>query len=83
MGDKIQRVRCGTPKCTGFIDTNISKTPKSHDGNWQFHCRVCGFWSLLSESGMMRATSRNRFDLEHLPLSLRAQSVTRGPTGGV
>jgi hypothetical protein len=84
MGDKIRRVRCGTKRCTGFIDTNVSTMPKSAEGNWQFHCNVCGFWSLLSETGMLKATSRDEFDLQRLPTSLRAPfPVTRGPAGGI
>jgi hypothetical protein len=84
MADKIRRVRCGTPKCSGFIDTNVSTMPKSEEGNWQFHCAVCGFWSLFSEAGMMRATSRDEFDLTRLPPGLRGQlSFTRSPGGGV
>jgi hypothetical protein len=84
MGGKIRRVRCSTKKCAGFIDTNVSTTPKSKEGNWQFHCPVCGYWNLLSETGMMKATSREKFDLEQLPTSLRTPfPVTRGPSGGV
>jgi hypothetical protein len=84
MGDKIRRIRCGTKKCTGFTDTNVATTPKSKEGNWQFHCGVCGFWNLLSESGMMKATSRQEFDLQQLSMSLRSPfPVTRSPTGGV
>ena len=82
MNDKIRRVRCGTPKCTGFIDTQVSTVPKTREGHWQFQCGVCRFWSLLSDTGMVRATSRDQFDLERLPSSLRAP-VTRSPVGGV
>jgi len=84
MGGKIRHVRCSTRKCAGFIDTNGSTTPKSKEGNWQFHCPVCGFGNLSSDTGMMKATSREQFNLEQLPLSLRAPShVTRSPSGGV
>jgi hypothetical protein len=84
MADKIRRIRCGTPKCSGLIGANVSTIPKSEDGNWQFHCVVCGFWSLFSEAGMMRATSRDQFDLTRLSANLRAQlSFTRNPDGGV
>jgi hypothetical protein len=84
MGGKIQRVRCSTKKCAGFIDTNLSTTPKSKEGNWQFQCPVCAFWNLLSETGMMQATSREQFNLEQLPMSLRTPfRVVRSPSGGV
>jgi hypothetical protein len=84
MAGKIRRVRCSTKKCTGVIDTNVSTMPKSKEGNWQFHCPVCGFWNLLSESGMMKATSREEFDLQRLPTSLRGSvAVTRSPSNGV
>jgi hypothetical protein len=84
MAGRIRRLRCSTKKCTGFIDTNVSTTPKSKDGNWQFHCSVCGFWNLLSETGMMKATSHDEFDLQQLPSSLRGPfAVTRSPSGGV
>jgi hypothetical protein len=83
VSDKIRRIRCGTPKCSGFIDANVSTLPKSADGNWQFRCTVCGFWILFSETGMMRATSREQFDLERLPASLRGHSIPREPAGGV
>ncbi len=83
MDDKIKRIRCGTKKCTGFIDTRLSTQPKTKDGNWQFHCPVCNFWSLLSESGQMTATSKEPFDLERLPTRLRVPyQVTRSPDGG-
>ena len=84
MGDKIRRIRCNTRKCTGFIDTNGSESPVCKDGNWQFHCLVCGFWNLMSETGTMKATSKQEFDLQRLPTHLRMSlQVTRGPTGGV
>ena len=84
MVGQIRRIRCSSRKCAGFIDTNLSTTPKTADGNWQFHCTVCGFWNLLSESGMMKATSREQFDLEHLPTRLRMPfPVTREPSGGI
>ncbi len=84
MADKIRRIRCGTPKCSGFIDANLSTIPKNSDGNWQFHCAVCGFWCLFSAAGMLRATSRDQFDLTRLPHGLRSQlSITRSPDGGV
>ena len=84
MDDKIRRIRCGTPKCTGFIETKVSTTPKSKEGNWQFYCAVCRFWNLLSETGSLKATAPQEFDLEHLPHSLREPfRVTRYPGGGV
>lgn len=84
MQDKIRRVRCGTPKCSGFVDTRVSTEPKSKEGNWQFECPICHSWSLLSEVGMVRATSREKFDLERLPSSLRNTfPVRREPPGGV
>ena len=84
MQDKIKRVRCGTPKCTGFLDTRVSTEPKARDGNWQFQCPVCNQWSLLSDVGMVRATSRDKFDLERLPSNVRFNStVKREPPGGV
>ncbi len=81
---KIRRIRCGTRQCTGFIDTQVSTVAKTADGNWQFHCAVCQFWSLASSEGMVKATSREQFDLEHLPNKLRlAHTPTHGPSGGV
>ena len=84
MAGKIRHIRCSTRKCTGFIDTDVSTTPKTKEGNWQFHCPVCKFWNLLSETGMMKATSTEEFDLHNLPTRLRAAfPVTRSPSGGV
>jgi hypothetical protein len=84
MDDKIRRVRCGTKKCTGFVDAKVSTIPKSKDGNWQFQCPICNFWCLLSDTGMVKATSREQFELDRLSPSLRsAHSVTRSPVGGV
>ena len=85
MDDKIRRVRCGTRKCTGFIDTRVSTVPKTADGNWQFQCSICRFWSLTSAMGVVKGTSRDSFDLERLPNSLRLPfPVTReSPGGGV
>jgi hypothetical protein len=85
MGGKVRRIRCGTRKCAGFIDTNnAAPTPKSREGNWQMHCTVCGCWSLFSDTGLMKATSRDQFDLERLPASLRLPvAITRVPPGGV
>jgi hypothetical protein len=82
--DKVRRIRCGTKKCAGFIDTQVSTVAKSADGNWQFHCSTCDFWNLASATGMVKATARSEFDLEHLPTSLRLERVvTREPPGGV
>jgi hypothetical protein len=84
MSEKIRRIRCGTPKCTGFFDTNVGTVAKSREGNWQFHCTLCGFWSLLGTSGVVKATSREQFDLDQLPPRLRMdQTLTREPPGGV
>jgi hypothetical protein len=84
MNDKIRRVRCGTKKCTGFIDTKVSMAPKTKNGDWQFHCSVCHYWNLLSEAGLVRATSKEQFDLERLSTSLRASyPITRDPAGGI
>lgn len=84
MSDKVRRIRCGTKKCTGFIDTQVSTVPKSKDGNWQFHCSLCNFWSLASADGGVKATSKEQFDLERLSTSLRLpMSVRREPAGGV
>jgi hypothetical protein len=84
VNDKIRRIRCGTPKCAGFFDTRISTVAKSADGNWQFHCTSCGFWSLASATGMVKATARDAFNLDQLPSSLRFEPrVTREPPGGV
>ena len=84
MADKIRRIRCGTKKCTGFIDTKLSTEPKSADGNWQFHCKLCNFWTLAVEDGSVRATSREPFDLERSGSHLRmATGLRREPPGGV
>lgn len=84
MHDKIKRIRCGTKKCLGFVDTNVIGEPKSSDGNWQFHCATCSFWSLASADGVVKATSREPFDLERLPTHLRVnQTVRRESPGGV
>lgn len=84
MSDKIKRIRCGTKKCTGFVDTQVS-TEIMKDGNWQFHCSVCKFWSLVSLEGNVKATSREQFDLDRLPSNVRFafSSLRREPPGGV
>jgi hypothetical protein len=84
MNDKVRRIRCGSKKCVGFFDTRVSTVPKSADGNWQFHCPICNFWSLASMDGLVKATSREQFDLDRLPTSLRLPPrITREPPGGV
>jgi hypothetical protein len=82
--DKVRRIRCGTKKCAGFVDAQLSEVAKSVDGNWQFECSICKFWSLASDTGQVKATSKERFDLDRLPTALRLSPfVTRVPPGGV
>jgi hypothetical protein len=84
MVDKIRRIRCGTKKCTGFIDTKLSAQPKSADGHWQFHCTLCKYWTLAVEDGSVRATSREQFDLDRSSNHTRlSNGVRREPPGGV
>jgi hypothetical protein len=62
----------------------MSSVPKTADGNWQFKCPICNYWNLASSDGMVKATSREEFDLEMLPTNLRRPPmVTREPSGGV
>jgi hypothetical protein len=82
--DKISRVRCGTKRCAGFVDTNLAKTLKSRDGNWQFQCSSCQFWNVVSKAGTVTGTSRDAFDLDSLPNNLRlGYPVKREPPGGI
>ena len=84
MSDKIRRIRCSTKKCVGFLDTQVSTEPKSREGNWQFRCTLCNFWNLAAADGVVKATSNERFDLDHLSMSLRTpMSIRREPPGGV
>jgi hypothetical protein len=84
MSEKVKRVRCATKKCAGFLDALVSTVPKTTDGNWQFQCPVCTYWNLAARDGAVKATSREQFDVERLPTSLRLPTVvTREPPGGV
>jgi hypothetical protein len=68
----------------GFVDIQVSGVPKTADGNWQFQCPTCHFWNLASSMGVVKGTSREQFDLERLPNSLRLPfPVTRESNGGV
>jgi hypothetical protein len=82
MNNKIRRIRCGTKQCSGFIDTQLP-APSTTNGSWQFHCSRCGYWSLISADGGMRATSKDEFDLNNVSSHLRSMRVTREPAGGV